>query len=94
MENSVIKSLAYGKDRVRVVRVVRHAGGWQEIADYSVRILLSGTAFESSYIKGGNELIVATDSQKNAIYYLAKTLPADRVMVPEVFATEVASFMV
>ncbi|KAJ2443602.1 hypothetical protein GGF42_006574 [Coemansia sp. RSA 2424] len=94
MENSVIKSLAYGKDRVRVVRVVRHAGGWQEIADYSVRILLSGTAFESSYIKGGNELIVATDSQKNAIYYLAKTLPVDRVMVPEVFATEVASFMV
>ncbi|KAJ2578159.1 hypothetical protein GGH95_003447, partial [Coemansia sp. RSA 1836] len=39
-------------------------------------------------------LVVATDSQKNTVYYLAKTLPADRVMVPEVFAAEVASFMV
>ncbi|KAJ2885312.1 hypothetical protein IWW38_005336, partial [Coemansia aciculifera] len=94
METSVIKSQAYGKDRVRVVRVVRHADGWQEIADYSVRILLTGKAFESSYVKGGNEVIVATDSQKNAIFYLAKTLPAERVMVPEMFATEVAKFMV
>ncbi|KAJ2343787.1 hypothetical protein GGH92_004762 [Coemansia sp. RSA 2673] len=94
METSIIKSQAYGKDRVRVVRVVRHADGWQEIADYSVCCLLSGKEFESSYTKGDNKMVVATDSQKNTIYYLAKTLPADRVMVPEVFASEVASFMV
>ncbi|KAJ2806365.1 hypothetical protein H4R20_001718 [Coemansia guatemalensis] len=94
METSIVKSQAYGKDRVRVVRVVRHADGWQEIADYWVCCLLSGEQFESSYTKGDNKLVVATDSQKNTVYYLAKTLPAEKVMVPEVFATEVASFMV
>ncbi|KAJ1666592.1 hypothetical protein EV178_002204 [Coemansia sp. RSA 1646] len=94
MENSVIKSQAYGKDLVHVVRVVRHPDGWQEIADYTVRCLLSGEAFGPSYTKGDNKLVVATDSQKNTVFYLAKTLPAEKVMVPEVFATEVASFMV
>ncbi|KAJ2863127.1 hypothetical protein GGI22_002030, partial [Coemansia erecta] len=94
MENSVIKSQAYGKDLVRVVRVVRHADGWQEIADYTVRCLLSGEAFGPSYTKGDNKLVVATDSQKNTVFYLAKTLPAEKVLVPEVFATEIASFMV
>lgn len=94
MENSVIKSQAYGKDRVRVVRVVRHADGWQEIADYWVCCLLSGKQFDSSYTKGDNKLVVATDSQKNTVYYLAKTLPAEKVMTPEVFAAEVATFMV
>ncbi|KAJ2558737.1 hypothetical protein EV175_000653 [Coemansia sp. RSA 1933] len=94
MENSVIKSQAYGKDLVRVVRVVRHADGWQEIADYTVRCLLSGESFGPSYTKGDNRLVVATDSQKNTVFYLAKTLPAEKVLVPEVFATEIASFMV
>ncbi|KAJ2700761.1 hypothetical protein H4218_001850 [Coemansia sp. IMI 209128] len=94
METSIIKSQAYGKDRVRVVRVVRHPDSWQEIADYSVCVLLSGEAFEPSYTKGDNKMVVATDSQKNVVYYLAKTLPADRVMVPEVFAGEIAAFMV
>ncbi|KAJ2159235.1 hypothetical protein GGF46_003165 [Coemansia sp. RSA 552] len=94
METSIVKSQAYGKDRVRVVRVVRHADGWQEIADYWVCCLLSGAEFESSYTKGDNKLVVATDSQKNTVYYLAKTLPADKVMTPEIFASEIASFMV
>ncbi|KAJ2773022.1 hypothetical protein GGI18_004786 [Coemansia linderi] len=94
METSIIKSQAYGKDRVRIVRVVRRADGWQEIADYSVCVLLSGEAFESSYTKGDNKLVVATDSQKNIVYYLGKTLPPCRVMVPEVFASEIAAFMV
>ncbi|KAJ2172995.1 hypothetical protein GGF45_004515 [Coemansia sp. RSA 551] len=94
MENSIVKSQAYGKDRVRVVRVVRHQDGWQEIVDYWVCCLLSGEQFETSYTKGDNKLVVATDSQKNTVYYLAKTLPAEKVMVPEVFASEVASFMV
>ncbi|KAJ1642494.1 hypothetical protein J3B02_001444 [Coemansia erecta] len=94
METSIIKSQAYGKDRVRVVRVFRHADGWQEIADYSVCCLLSGNQFESSYTKGDNKLVVATDSQKNTVFYLAKTLPAEKVMVPEVFASEIAKFMV
>ncbi|KAI8322769.1 uricase [Martensiomyces pterosporus] len=93
METSIIKSQAYGKDRVRVVRVVRHSDGWQEIADYSVCCLLSGEQFTSSYTKGDNRLVVATDSQKNTVYYLAKTLPAEKVMTPEIFASEVASFM-
>ncbi|KAI9503125.1 hypothetical protein GGI25_001948 [Coemansia spiralis] len=94
MENSIIKSQAYGKNLVRVVRVVRHPDGWQEIADYSVRCLLSGEEFGPSYTKGDNKLVVATDSQKNTVFYLAKTLPAEKVMVPEVFASEIASFMV
>ncbi|KAJ2716348.1 hypothetical protein H4R19_000700 [Coemansia spiralis] len=94
MESSIVKLQAYGKDRVRVVRVVRHADGWQEIADYWVCCLLSGAQFETSYTKGDNRLVVATDSQKNTVYYLAKTLPAATVMVPEAFAVEIASFMV
>ncbi|KAJ1727257.1 hypothetical protein LPJ61_004671, partial [Coemansia biformis] len=48
----------------------------------------------SSYTKGDNRLVVATDSQKNTVYYLAKTLPAATVMVPEAFAAAIASFMV
>ncbi|KAJ1672956.1 hypothetical protein EV182_006164 [Spiromyces aspiralis] len=92
--SSAIKSQAYGKARVRVLRVVRHPDGWQELVDYSVRVLLSGDQFESSYTAGDNRLVVATDSQKNIVYYLAKTLDADKVMTPERFAAEIAEFMV
>ncbi|KAJ1915460.1 hypothetical protein H4219_004311 [Mycoemilia scoparia] len=91
---SFIKSQAYGKARVRVVRVVRQPDGWQELVDYSVRVLLSGDQFESSYTAGDNKLVVATDSQKNIVYYLAKVLKPEQVMVPERFAAEIADFMV
>ncbi|KAI7823997.1 uricase [Kickxella alabastrina] len=94
METSIVKSQAYGKDRVRVVRVIRHSSGLQEIVDYSVLCLLSGSAFAPSYTKGDNRLVIATDSQKNTVYYLAKTLPAATLLVPELFAMEVATFMV
>ncbi|KAI8874295.1 urate oxidase [Ramicandelaber brevisporus] len=87
-----LKCQEYGKDRVRLVKVIRPPNSpRQYVVDYSVRTLLDGD-FETSYTKGSNAKVVATDTQKNTVYVLAKQSTC--VETPELFAYELAQHFV
>src|SRR5438270_1259098 len=60
----------YGKARVRVLKIMR-AEDRQSIKEIDVAAILDGD-FESSYTKGDNTKVVATDTIKNTINVLAK----------------------
>ncbi|TDL25562.1 uricase [Rickenella mellea] len=80
----------YGKDKVRVFRVVKN-GNWHEVVEYNVCTLLEGD-IETSFTKADNTVVVATDSIKNITYYLAKTSP--HILHPERFALHLGSHIV
>lgn len=91
---AAVASARYGKDKVRLVRVVRlppdpAAPHLQRDAvhEWTVRVLLKGAAFAPSFTRADNALVVPTDTVKNTVYVLAKTRfrPA-----PELFARELA----
>jgi urate oxidase len=66
----VLGSNQYGKAEVRVVKVTRDTAR-HTIEDLNVTSQLHGD-FESSYTVGDNSQVVATDTQKNTVYALAK----------------------
>ena len=63
---------SYGKDAVSVYRI---EGG--RLFACTVRMILRGEAFASSYTEGDNSLVVATDSMKNFIQRAAVDYRAD-----------------
>ncbi|GAA5930800.1 uncharacterized protein JCM15063_002463 [Sporobolomyces koalae] len=75
----------YGKDKVRVFRVVRNADGKHDVAEYIVKCLVEGEV-EKAWTESDNSSIVATDSIKNTINVFAKKSPY--VLQPETFALE------
>ncbi|KAJ7695785.1 uricase [Mycena rosella] len=89
-EISVLSHARYGKDKVRVFRVVRE-GKWHHIVEYNVQALLEGD-IRTSYTEADNSVVVATDSIKNITYYLAKISP--HVLIPERFALHLATHLV
>ena len=62
----------YGKAEVRLVRIVRDTRKHQ-IVDLNVTSQLRGD-FTACHTDGDNSLVVATDTQKNAVYGLAKEI--------------------
>ena len=60
----------YGKSAIRLVRVVRGAGG-QRVRDLTVAVSLEG-AFETAHTEGDNSGVIATDTMKNTTYAFAK----------------------
>lgn len=58
--SSYLAHARYGKDKVRVFRVVRE-GSWHHVVEYNVEALLEGD-IESSYIEADNSVVIATDS--------------------------------
>src|SRR2546423_6376772 len=60
----------YGKARVRALKILR-AEDRQSIKEIDVAAMLEGD-FESSYTKGDNTKVVATDTIKNTINVLAQ----------------------
>lgn len=56
---------SYGKDAVSVYRI---AG--DELFACEVCVIVRGAAFEASYTKGDNSMIVATDSMKNFVHVM------------------------
>jgi urate oxidase len=79
-----VASARYGKDNVRVYKVERdEKTGVQTVTEMTVCVLLEG-AIETSYTKGDNSVVVATDSMKNTVYIKAKEHP---VTPPELFAS-------
>ncbi|KAL1940968.1 hypothetical protein VTO73DRAFT_7604 [Trametes versicolor] len=89
-ELSYLSHARYGKDKVRVFRVVRD-GAWHNVVEYNVTALVEGD-IETSYTKADNTVVVATDSIKNITYYLAKTSP--HVLNPERFALHLGTHLV
>lgn len=59
----------YGKERIRLVRVVPGPGG-HLVRDLTVAVSLEGT-FGAAYTAGDNAGVVATDTMKNTVYALA-----------------------
>ncbi|KAH7929235.1 uricase [Leucogyrophana mollusca] len=87
---SVLASARYGKDLVRVFRVVRE-GSWHHVVEYNVKVLLEGN-IETSYTEADNSVVVTTDAMKNITYYLAKISP--HILSPERFALHLGTHMV
>eukprot|EP00287_Rhodomonas_sp_CCMP768_P016755 CAMPEP_0202811326 /NCGR_PEP_ID=MMETSP1389-20130828/3216_1 /ASSEMBLY_ACC=CAM_ASM_000865 /TAXON_ID=302021 /ORGANISM="Rhodomonas sp., Strain CCMP768" /LENGTH=304 /DNA_ID=CAMNT_0049482423 /DNA_START=36 /DNA_END=950 /DNA_ORIENTATION=- len=62
---------SYGKMKIRVFKVNRHPSGRHEVHEVTVRTILWGD-FADSWTKGSNKKMVATETQKNTVYQLAK----------------------
>jgi len=75
---------------VRVFRVVRE-GKVHQVVEYNVQVLLEGD-LERSYTEADNSVVVATDSMKNIVYYLAKISP--HVLSAERFGLHLATHLV
>jgi urate oxidase len=81
----------YGKDNVRLYKVDKDPKtGIHTIVEQTVRILLEGD-IETSYTKADNSVVVATDTQKQTTYILAKQHPIDP---PEQFAAIIGDHFV
>jgi urate oxidase len=64
-----LKYHCYGKAEVRVLKKLQR-DGLHMIKELEVQVLLAGD-FESSYSRGDNRLVVATDTMKNTVNVLA-----------------------
>jgi urate oxidase len=60
----------YGKDEVRIVKVIRGSER-HEIRDLWVDVALEGD-FEAAHVSGDNTGLLATDTMRNTVYALAK----------------------
>jgi urate oxidase len=77
----------YGKSRVRLSRITRHADH-HEFNEWNVRVLLQGD-FESSFTEADNSKILPTDTMKNTVYSIARDSSAATI---EAFATELGDY--
>lgn len=89
--NVRLASSSYGKDLVRIFRIVRDSKdpSSHRVAEYTIRCLLHGESLTPSYTEADNSPVVATDTVKNTLNYLAKVLPAEDVLCPERYALHV-----
>jgi urate oxidase len=78
----------YGKTRVRLVKVTRHAHG-NDMFEWNVRVLLKGD-FETAHTEGDNSKILATDTMKNTVYSIARESKATTM---EGYAKELVDFL-
>ena len=67
----------YGKSRVRVMRLTKHAGH-HDLDEWTVQLLLSGD-FETAHTLGDNSQILPTDTMKNTIYVVAHETKATSI---------------
>lgn len=68
---------AYGKARVRLVKVSRREGR-HELRDLTVAIRLEGE-FEDAHVRGDNRDVLPTDTMKNTVYALARQFEVDTI---------------
>lgn len=77
---------AYGKSRIRLVRVSRR-GDRHDLRDLAVAIRFEGD-YDASYSEGDNSDVLPTDTMKNTVYALAAR---DGVGEPEAFGLSLAT---
>jgi urate oxidase len=75
----------YGKQRVRILQVARHADR-HDIKELTVGIRLEGD-FEAAHTTGDNRKVLPTDTMKNTVYALAKS---HSIKSPEEFCLRLA----
>lgn len=80
---AMLSSARYGKDNVRLYKVQRNGDGTQDVTEMTVCTLLAGD-ISASWTQSDNTNIVATDTQKQTAYVMAKLHP---VNPPELFAS-------
>ncbi|EIW71993.1 hypothetical protein TREMEDRAFT_70604 [Tremella mesenterica DSM 1558] len=90
VEPGFLSAARYGKDLVRVCRVVRDKDQ-HHVVEYTVRVMLEGD-IDTSFTEADNTCVVATDTMKNTVYVLAKTSP--HVLNPAMFALHLATHFV
>ena len=78
----------YGKSRVRLIKVTRHAHG-NELREWTVQVLLKGD-FNDVHTLGDNRKILTTDTMKNTVYSIARSSSATTM---EAYAMELADFL-
>lgn len=78
----------YGKSRVRLSRIVRHADR-HEFNEWTVHVLLEGN-FEASFTAADNSNILPTDTMKNTVYFVARGSQAASI---EQFAIELGDYL-
>jgi urate oxidase len=61
----------YGKSRVRLMKVTRHAEG-NDLLEWTVQVLLQGD-FAAAHYAGDNSKILPTDTMKNTVYAVARS---------------------
>jgi urate oxidase len=66
----------YGKFNVQLLRVVRDSPR-HEIYQYDCQMMLEGESLRSSYESADNSNLVATDTQKNTLFAMAKKYSVD-----------------
>jgi urate oxidase len=79
---------SYGKSRVRLARIKRHAAG-NDFQEWTVEVLLRGD-FASCFSDGDNSKILPTDTMKNTVYSVARDSEARCI---EDFAKELTEFL-
>ncbi len=86
MAHATLSHAQYGKDNVRVYKVHRHPDKTQSVTEMTVCTMLEGD-IAASWTKADNANIVATDTQKQTVYVMAKQHP---VNPPELFGAILA----
>ena len=81
----MLAETAYGKSRVRLVKVARH-GDRHDLTDFTVAIRFEG-AYDRSYTDGDNQDVLPTDTMKNTVYALAAKYDLEE---PETFGVRLA----
>ncbi|KAK4052312.1 hypothetical protein OIO90_004393 [Microbotryomycetes sp. JL221] len=93
---TVLKLAKYGKDKVRVFRIVRGTDGTHQVAEWIVCALIEGqltmamvhSDIAEAWTHSDNKKIVTTDAIKNMTYYFSKK--SQHCLQPEKFALEFA----
>jgi urate oxidase len=86
-----LSSARYGKDNIRLYKVDKdEKTGTQTVVEMTICILLEGD-IDTSYTAADNSVVVATDTQKQTCYILAKQNP---ITPPELFASIVGTHFV
>ena len=90
-KDAVLAQHAYGKDRIRVVKVVRDHHPVHHVHDLDIGVLLTGyTSLVTSYTHADNSLVVATDTIKNIVNLRCYSSPYTGT--PELLALDLARF--
>lgn len=87
-ESCRLASNRYGKSRVRLMRVTRHASH-HDLDDWTVQVLLTGD-FETAHTVGDNSNILPTDTMKNTVYFVARQSKAKTM---EEYAKELIEYI-
>jgi urate oxidase len=78
----------YGKSRVRLSRITRHAYH-HDFNEWSVQVLLEGD-FDASFTDADNSSVLPTDTMKNTVYYVARESKAETI---EQYAQELGDYL-